>query len=42
MKVNKVVRITLYSGLIGQLIVNPRRALDERIDKENQNGWNAI
>ncbi|MDD9982244.1 MAG: hypothetical protein OXU81_12940 [Gammaproteobacteria bacterium] len=41
-KVNKVVRIALSGGIIGWLTTNPRRALDARIDKENQEGWNAI
>lgn len=41
-KVNKVVRISLSGGIIGWLTTNPRRALDNRIDKENQEGWNAI
>ena len=41
-KVNKVVRISLSGGIIGWLTTNPRRALDARIDKENQEGWNAI
>ena len=41
-KANKVVRISLAGGIIGLLTTNPRRALDERIDKENQEGWNAI
>ena len=42
MKTNKVVRISLAGGLIGLLTTNPRRALDETIDKQNQDGWNAI
>ncbi len=42
MKTNKVVRISLSGGLIGLLMTNPRRALDETIDKQNQDGWNAI
>ena len=42
MKKNKVVRIALSGGLIGWLFTNPRRALDNRIEKENQEGWNAI
>lgn len=42
LKVNKVVRIALSGGIIGLLTTNPRRALDNRIDKENQEGWNAI
>ena len=40
-KVNKVVRIALAGGIIGLLTTNPRRALDQRIDKENQEGWTA-
>lgn len=42
MKVNKVVRIVLSGGIVGLLATNPRRALDNWIDKENQEGWNAI
>ena len=42
MKINKVVRIALSGGIIGLLTTNPRRVLDVRIDKENQEGWNAI
>lgn len=42
MKNNKVVRISLSGGLIGLLATNPRRALDDAIDKANQEGWNAI
>ena len=41
-KVNKVGRIAFSGGIIGWLTTNPRRALDNRIDKENQEGWNAI
>ena len=40
-KINKVVRIALSGGIIGLLTTNPRRALDQRIDKENQEGWAA-
>ena len=40
-KVNKVVRIALAGGIIGLLTTNPRCALDQRIDKENQEGWTA-
>ena len=40
-QVNKVVRIALSGGIIGLLTTNPRRALDLRIDKENQEGWTA-
>ena len=42
MKVNKIVRIALSGGIIGLLTTDPRRALDQRIDKENQEGWNAV
>lgn len=41
-KLNKVVRIALSGGIIGLLTTNPRRALDQRIDRENQEGWNAV
>ena len=41
-KVNKVVRISLSGGLIGWLTTNPRKAIDDTIDKQNQDGWNAI
>ena len=41
-KLNKVVRISLSGGIIGWLTTNPRRALDARIDRENQEGWNAV
>ncbi|MBF6649516.1 hypothetical protein [Methylobacter sp. BlB1] len=39
---NKVVRLSLAGGLIGLLTTNPRRALDDLIDQENQRGWGAI
>ena len=42
MKQNKIVRISLSGGLIGWIFSNPRRALDSRIAKENEDGWNAI
>ena len=41
-KVNKVVRIALSGGLIGWLTTNPRKAIDDTIDKQNQDDWNAI
>lgn len=40
-KLNKVVRLSLHGGLIGLFLTNPRRALDNEIDKHNQEGWNA-
>ncbi len=41
-KKNKVVRISLMGGLIGALTTNPRKALENEIDKGNNEGWNAI
>lgn len=38
---NKVVRISLAGGLIGLLTTNPRRAIDNAIDKANQDGWHC-
>ncbi|MFZ4761840.1 MAG: hypothetical protein ACOYK8_03385 [Alphaproteobacteria bacterium] len=40
-KINKVVRISLAGGIVGLLATNPRRALDNTIDKQNQDGWNC-
>jgi len=42
MKKNKVLRISLMGGIIGALTTNPRKALEDAIDRENQAGWNAI
>ena len=41
-KRNKVVQINLMGGLIGLMATNPRKALDDRIDTENKDGWNAV
>ena len=41
-KKNKVARISLMGGLIGALTTNPRKALEDEIDKGNLDGWNAI
>ena len=41
-KKNKVSRISLTGGIIGLLITNPRKALEDEIDKGNEEGWNAI
>ena len=35
-KVNKVVRIAISGGLIGAIFTNPRKALDDMIDKHNK------
>lgn len=40
-KKNKVVRIALMGGLLGALLTNPRRALDDKIDELNVEGWNC-
>ena len=37
--INMVVRIALSGSTSGLLTTNPRRVLDQRIDKENQEGW---
>ena len=42
MKINKIVRIALSGGLIGLILTNPRKALDNMIEKNNNDGWNAI
>lgn len=41
MKRNKVIRISLSGGIIGMLTTNPRKALEDAIDKANQDGWSA-
>lgn len=41
-KKNRVARISLMGGLIGALTTNPRKALEDEIDKGNNDGWNAI
>ena len=38
---NKVTRVSLMGGLIGMLTTNPRKALEDEIDQQNQNGWTA-
>ena len=41
MRINKVDRISLSGGLIGMLLTNPRKALDEHIYIRNREGWKA-
>jgi len=41
-KVNKIICISLSGGLIGMLTTNPRKALEDSIDSNNKDGWNAI
>ena len=38
---NKLVRISLSGGLIGLVTTNPRRAIDNAIDKANQDGFHC-
>ena len=42
LKKNMVIRISLMGGLIGAIATNPRKALENEIDKANREGWNAI
>jgi hypothetical protein len=42
LKKNKVIRISLTGGIIGAFTTNPRKALEDAIDRQNQEGWNAI
>jgi len=39
---NTVVRISLMGGIIGALTTNPRKALEEKIAQQNQDGWKAL
>jgi len=41
-KKNKITRVSLTGGLIGALTTNPKKALENEIDKANQDGWSAI
>ena len=41
-KINKVVRIALSGGIIGALTTNPRKSLEDVINRHNQEGWNAV
>jgi len=40
-KNNLAVRVSLYGGLIGSSITNPRKALESVIQKYNAEGWNC-
>ena len=42
MKLNKIVRIALSGGLVRLILTNTRKALDNMIEKNNNNGQNAI
>lgn len=39
---NKVVNVTIASGLIGLFGSSPQNALNNRIKKENANGWRVV
>lgn len=39
---NKVVNVTLTGGIIGLLAASPQNSLNNRIKKENANGWRVI
>ncbi len=39
---NKIVQINLMGGLLGLMATNPRRALNNRINDENEDGWRAV
>ena len=41
-KRNKVVHVNLMGGIIGWILTNPRKALDDKIAENVDNGWNAI
>jgi hypothetical protein len=36
---NRVERVQLSGGLIGMLATNPRKALDQAVQRANQQGW---
>jgi hypothetical protein len=40
-KRNKVTRVSLIGGLIGAILTNPRKALEDEIDRRTQYGWVA-
>ena len=40
-KINKVVRVGLFGGLIGSALTNPRKALEDAIQKHNAEGWHC-
>ncbi len=42
MKQNRVERITLSGGLIGFLSSNPRRALENKLQEFNSQGWHVV
>jgi len=41
-QLNKVVNVTLIGGIIGLLGSSPQNSLNNRIKKENANGWRVV
>lgn len=41
-RINKVVNVTLTSGIIGLLFDSPQRKLNDKIKFENQQGWRIV
>jgi hypothetical protein len=41
-RINKVARISLSGGIIGLIFTNPRSALEQRLARENADGWSAV
>jgi uncharacterized paraquat-inducible protein A len=39
---NKIINVTLTSGIIGLFSVSPMNTLRNRIEKENANGWKVL
>lgn len=41
-QINKIVNVTLIGGIIGLFVVSPQNALNNRIRKENLQGWRVV
>jgi len=41
-RINKVARVSLIGGIVGTLMTNQKKALEDKIDKENQHGWSVV
>mgnify|MGYP001334647279 FL=1 len=42
MKRNKIDEITYVGGLIGWLLINPRKTIDARVSQANEAGWTVV
>jgi len=40
-KINKVERVALFGGLIGSAVTNPRKVLENAVQRQNRDGWNC-